>query len=107
MQEVGEPHLMFADETFLFCKAGIRSIKLLMETFVKFSKASGLNANANKSFLYIVRVNDHIKGHILRELEMEEGCFPFKYLGVPFHTIKLNSLEYQGLEDKIAMRLYH
>ena len=42
-------HLLFADDLMLFCSAREQSIKIIIELFTHFSKASGLVANLDKS----------------------------------------------------------
>ncbi|KAK4739833.1 hypothetical protein R3W88_003530 [Solanum pinnatisectum] len=52
----------------MYCRADIISVGLLNAAFMRFSKASGLQANVDKSSLYIVGVDDHTKQVILEKL---------------------------------------
>lgn len=61
-------HMCFADDFLMYCRADIISVKLLHEAFLKFSKASGLEANTEKSSIYIAGVADNTKQAILDEL---------------------------------------
>ncbi|XP_074315264.1 uncharacterized protein LOC141651449 [Silene latifolia] len=45
-------HLMFADDLLLFCKDEVKSICIIMELFKRFSTASGLCINNEKSDFY-------------------------------------------------------
>lgn len=52
-KKLGVAHVFFADDLLMFCKADIESVILLKQAFQNFSKASGLQANADKSVVYI------------------------------------------------------
>ncbi|XP_074292957.1 uncharacterized protein LOC141619833 [Silene latifolia] len=67
-------HLMFADDLLLFCKGDVRSICIIMEVFKRFSIASGLHINSDKSDFYCnvmapATVQKVLQG-CLRELEV-------------------------------------
>ncbi|KAJ8526485.1 hypothetical protein K7X08_028962 [Anisodus acutangulus] len=53
----------------------------ITQTFLKFSMASGLQANADKSSIYLAGISDHLKADILVELGYTEDILPFRYLG--------------------------
>ena len=76
-----------------------------MHTFHKFSRASGLEAKNSKSNVYVSGIDNQKKERILKYLHMEEGSFPFRYLGVPLHSKKLNSRDCRPLVDKIVGRI--
>ncbi|XP_049346797.1 uncharacterized protein LOC125811337 [Solanum verrucosum] len=83
-------HVCFADDLLMYCRADLISVRLLNETFMKLSRASGLQVNADKISLYIAGVVDHIKQELLKELGYTEGTMPFRYLGVPLVSKKLS-----------------
>ncbi|XP_070030161.1 uncharacterized protein [Nicotiana sylvestris] len=62
----------------MFCKADIQSIRLLNQTFLKFSEASGLQANSEKSSIYLAGISNAQRQDILQELGYPEGTLPFK-----------------------------
>ncbi|KAH0778513.1 hypothetical protein KY290_004940 [Solanum tuberosum] len=72
---------------------------------MKFSRASGLQANADKSSLYIAGVADHIKQELLKELGYTEGTMPFRYLGVPLASKKLSVNQFMPLIEKITVKV--
>lgn len=76
-------HVCFAYDLLMFCRADITSIKLLHETLMKFSRASGLQASAEKSSIYIAGVADYTKKELVDALGYKGGTMPFRYLGVP------------------------
>nr|XP_016494043.1 PREDICTED: uncharacterized protein LOC107813308 [Nicotiana tabacum] len=83
-QKLGVVHVCFADDLLMFCRADLQSLRLLRQTFQKFSEASGLQANAEKSATYLAGVSANQKQDILQELEFPESTLPFKYLGSTF-----------------------
>ncbi|XP_074271593.1 uncharacterized protein LOC141595528 [Silene latifolia] len=98
-------HLMFADDLLLFCKGDVPSIITILRTFATFSKSSGLNMIKGKSNAYFNGIKDSLKREILQISGMVEGAMPFKYLGVPIKTTRLNAKDYKPLIDKIMKRI--
>ncbi|XP_057246787.1 uncharacterized protein LOC130589531 [Beta vulgaris subsp. vulgaris] len=82
-------HLMFAGDLLMFPIADHSSLQLVFEAFSKFSHASGLVANLEKSNLYSAGVTEEEKSGLQLIVQMPMGSFPFKYLGVPLTTRKL------------------
>lgn len=61
----------------------------------------------NKSCVYVAGVSNGIREEILKELDMCEGSFPFRYLRVSLHTCKLNSKDCKVMVYKITTKLQH
>lgn len=83
-------HICFADDLLMYCRADLISLKLLNNAFNRFLKVTDLQANLDKSFLYVAGVPEHTKQSLLMELGFVEGSLPFRYLGVPLASRKLN-----------------
>lgn len=66
---------------------------------------SRLSDNLAKSYVYLSGVIDDVKSSILSLLNMDYGGFPFRYLGVPLYSKKLNALDYKSLIDKITAKI--
>lgn len=98
-------HVCFADDLLLFCRADSISIQLLHQAFLQFSKASGLEANPNKSSIYLAGVNQDFKADIISRLGVSEGMLPFRYLGIPLDSKKLDIQHYLPLIEKITARV--
>lgn len=73
----------------MFCRSYIESIKLLQGAFQRFSIASSLQANTDKSSIYMAGVITDERQTILQLLGFEEGTPPFRYLDVPMSSKKL------------------
>ncbi|XP_075074605.1 uncharacterized protein LOC142162181 [Nicotiana tabacum] len=104
-QKLGVVHVCFADDLLMFCRADLQSIRLLRQTFQKFSEACGLQANAEKSAAYLAGVSVNQKQDILQELGFPEGTLPFKYLGVLLATGKLTVIQCWPLVERITQRI--
>ncbi|XP_021741986.1 uncharacterized protein LOC110708209 [Chenopodium quinoa] len=83
----------------------LTSLKLLMQAFMKFSHASGLSANLDKSETFFGGVSDDENALFLQVLGMSAGCIPFRYLGVPLSSKKLSVLQCKPLVAKITSRV--
>ncbi|XP_019226216.1 PREDICTED: uncharacterized protein LOC109207700 [Nicotiana attenuata] len=93
------------DDLLMFCKADIQSIRLVKQTFLKFYEASGLQANAEKSSVYLAGISNAQRQDILQELGYPEGTLPFKYLGVPLASKKLSIIQCWPLVEKITQKI--
>jgi len=98
-------HICFADDLLMYCRADLISVKLMYAAFRNFSEASGLQANTEKSSIYIAGVTDHTKQSIIEALGFIEGTLPFRYLGVPLASQKLGVNAYLPLIEKITAKI--
>ncbi|XP_060177863.1 uncharacterized protein LOC132607802 [Lycium barbarum] len=104
-KRLGIMHICFADDLLMLCKAKKQSIKLLQVTFQKFSAASRLQANIDKSSIYMTGVKDDLKLDILQTLGFCEGTLPFKYLGVRLSSKKLTIAQCMHQVEKVTERI--
>ncbi|XP_021715257.1 uncharacterized protein LOC110683220, partial [Chenopodium quinoa] len=88
-EKLGITHIMFADDLLLFSRGDLISVQLLFEAFQKFSSASGLVANLDKSDVYFGGLTDSKQDTLQEALGMNKGSLPFRYLGVPLSAKKL------------------
>ncbi|XP_062114537.1 uncharacterized protein LOC133825639 [Humulus lupulus] len=61
------------------------SIKEVLE---EFAAATGLSINSGKSHIFFGGVNSNERTRIAQEINLSEGNFPLKYLGVPMRPTK-------------------
>ncbi|XP_059295552.1 uncharacterized protein LOC132048888 [Lycium ferocissimum] len=76
-----------------------------MTAFNHFSDVSGLKANVDKISLYVVGVSNELRTGPLTAMQFQLGELPFKYLGVPLSSRKLNISQCLPLVDKIIARV--
>ncbi|GAU38712.1 hypothetical protein TSUD_396400 [Trifolium subterraneum] len=100
-------NLCFADDILLFSRGDAGSVSLMLETFEKFSKSTGLKVNPSKCCIFFGGVDQCTLDDIKRITRFEEGKLPFRYLGIPMTSKKLAIHHYMGLIDKIVGRITH
>lgn len=98
---------LLVDDLLLFAKADVKFVTCIRDVFHEFSLSSGLSANLSKCSVYLAGVNQSIKNDILDILGMDEGFFPFKYLGIPLYSKKLNAMDCKMIVDRITRKLRH
>jgi hypothetical protein len=98
-------HLCFADDLLIFSEANVSSIKVIKVALAEFEELSGLKANPAKSSFYCSRISYRFKNTLLSDLQMKEGNFLVRYLGVPLISTRLSSADCGVLVDRITGRM--
>ncbi|KAJ9708505.1 hypothetical protein PVL29_000510 [Vitis rotundifolia] len=97
-------HLLFADDTIVFCEAKKEQLMHLSWILFWFEAASGLKINLAKS--EIIPVGE-VEG--MDELAVELGCrvgkLPAVYLGLPLGAPNKSISVWDGVEEKMRRRL--
>ena len=75
-------HLLFADDTLIFCEADLDHILFLHMILIWFVEVSSLKINLGKSELVPIGVM-HNFDLLLNVLGCKQGTLPMKYLGLP------------------------
>ena len=75
-------HLLFADDTLIFCDANIDQILILRMVLIWFEAVSGLKVNLDKSELVAVGAV-HNMDLLVAVLGCKQGSLLMKYLGLP------------------------
>ena len=97
-------HLLFADDTLVFCKDSREQLVYLSWILMWFVALSGLKINLSKSALLPVGSVENPKSLAL-ELGCNLGSLPTTYLGLPLGA-KHNSMRvWDGVEEKFMKRL--
>jgi hypothetical protein len=77
-------------------------MKLILSTF---EQLSGLKINFHKSEIFCFGKAKEHEVFYLQLFGCKVGTFPFRYLGLPMHTRKLNNKDWQMIEKRIEKRL--
>ena len=97
-------HLLFADDTIVFCEAKKEYLTNLSWILFWFEAASGLKINLAKSEVIPVG-----KVQRIEELAVELGCrvgkLPSVYLGLPLGVPNKAAYGWDGIEEKMRRRL--
>ncbi|KAL9237012.1 hypothetical protein vseg_011604 [Gypsophila vaccaria] len=80
---------------------------ILLKSFALFSNASGLMLNKSKSEAFFGGVKEELKTDILSVTSFSEGRFPFKYLGMPIQTKRLQKVDCECLVERICNRIHN
>jgi hypothetical protein len=75
-------HLLFADDTLVFCEANLDHLRYLHVHLLSFEVVSGLKVNLSKSVLVPVGNMDNV-AKLADILGYETSSLPLKYLGMP------------------------
>ena len=81
-EEVHITHLLFAEDTLVFCEDTKDQMANLSWILLWFKAISGLNINLEKSMIMPVGNVEDIEG-LTRELGCQYGTLPTTYLGLP------------------------
>ena len=75
-------HLLFADDTLVFCNANINQMLILHMVLIWFEAVSSLKINLGKSELVAVGTVHNME-ILVAVLGCNQGSLPMKYLGLP------------------------
>ncbi|XP_062100641.1 uncharacterized protein LOC133806567 [Humulus lupulus] len=99
-------NLCFVDDLVIFCKANIGSVQVVKQVFEDFCNSTSLKANINKSQVFFGGVSAAVKDQLLQILQLEEGTFPLKYMGIPMRPTKWKMIDCGDILKKIKLRLH-
>uniref|UniRef100_A0A803PD65 Reverse transcriptase domain-containing protein n=1 Tax=Cannabis sativa TaxID=3483 RepID=A0A803PD65_CANSA len=107
IMEYSTRRLSMAANQSNFSKVNIQSIQILKDVMNEFYATSGLAINTNKSQIYLGGVDNKAKHAIPREINLTEGKFRLKYLGVPLRPTKWRVEDCDVILKKIKPRLHN
>ncbi len=103
-QQVVISHLLFANDTLLFCDADLHQLASLCLAFTWFEAIYGLKINLGKSEIVLVGEVSNI--NILVDiLGCHLGSFPMKYLGMPLRASYKEKNIWNPILEKVEKRL--
>ncbi|RVW13005.1 LINE-1 retrotransposable element ORF2 protein [Vitis vinifera] len=102
--EINVSHLLFADDTIIFCEARQDHITYLSWILVWFEAASGLRINLAKSEVILVGEVEDIE-MLAVELGCKVGTLPSVYLGLPLGAKHKAMAMWDGVEARMRRRL--
>ena len=97
-------HLLFADDTLIFCEADLDQILILCMIFIWFEVVLGLKINLGKSELVLVGVVHNVDLFLV-VLGCKQGSLPMKYLGLPLGAKFKDKTIWNPILEKMERRL--
>lgn len=99
-------HLLFADDTLIFCKGNIISIRNLLKILNAYERALGQLINEGKSGFFIHSIHNN---SVARKIEEATGfvrhSFPHRYLGFPLVKGRCKKVHYTGILNTVQKRI--
>ncbi|GAA0159111.1 hypothetical protein LIER_38794 [Lithospermum erythrorhizon] len=94
-------YILFADDIFVFCRATVKEVEVVMQNLEDYELASGQKVNVEKSSVsFECRMVGDTKEAVMRILRMKEVQDQGKYLGLPSHIGRTKSSKY-GLRNAL------
>ena len=95
-------HLMYADDVVIFTNGSTRSIQELLFVLDTYEKWSGQRINKEKTTIFFSqKISLGRKRALMTMTGISEGCFPFKYLGVPIILGRLKHIHLPKMVNKV------
>nr|XP_016434745.1 PREDICTED: uncharacterized protein LOC107761094 [Nicotiana tabacum] len=101
---VNVSHLLYADDTLIFCGAESRQMFYLNITLLIFEALSGLHINMLKSVIYSVNEVTNL-AELAEILCCNTGSFPTTYLGLPLGAKFKATFSWGSVIEKFEKRL--
>ena len=102
--EIVISHLLYADDTIIFCDANAEQLMYLRWTLMWFEAFSGLKINLFKSEMIPMGGVDNVEA-LAAELGCGVGSLPTKYLGLPLGAPHRASGVWDSIEERFRNRL--
>ena len=99
-------HLLFADDSLLFCEAKITKFQQLLDILTQYEEAPGQAINKQKTTIFFSKnITSRIKEEIQKLLGAQVMTNCEKYLGLPMVGGKSKVNTFKGLQERITKRV--
>ena len=103
-EEMVISHLLYADDTLLFCRADNDELKFISWILMWFEAVSGLKINLNKSEILPIGPVANLE-ELASELGCKIGSLPTTYLGLPLGAKHKAQSVWDSVEERFRKRL--
>ena len=97
-------HLLFANDTLIFCDAEVDQLQYLSWTFMWFEAISGLKVNLSKTEAFLVGEDIPMETLAL-VLGCKIGSFPTTYLGLPLGVPYKSTRVWDAMKERFRKML--
>ena len=97
-------HLLFADDTILFCDADVEQILHIRLLLLSFQAVTGLKVNVHKSEMVPIGEVDDVQA-LADILGCRVGTLPISYLGMPLGALHNSPSIWNPILEKIGQKL--
>jgi hypothetical protein len=99
-------HLLFADDSLIFCKANKEEAQALKDIISLYESESGQKVNFDKSeIIFSKKVKDYAQISIIQTVGMKKVESFSKYLGMPTHLGRSKRQVFEFIQDRILKKL--
>lgn len=99
-------HMLFADDSYIYCKADVEEANKVVELLNTYENASGQRINRNKSSVFFsANVIDYNKNLVCQVLQISEADSSSKYLGLPNILDRNKSVIFGYLREKVKAKV--
>ena len=99
-------HLLFADDSILFCKAGAKDCRVLKHILQTYEEASGQKINTEKSSIFFSpNTSQEVKVEIFDTLGPMQDSRHTRYLGLPSFIGRSKKQVFSILKERIRQKL--
>ena len=99
-------HLLFADDSLLFCKATNQECSNILEILEVYGSCSGQQINRNKTTIFFSKLTSEEKReHIKQVLGVPEIKQYEKYIGLPSFVGKRKKASFEFIKEKVWRKL--
>ena len=99
-------HLLFADDSLLFCRATMEECGKVLELLSKYEEASGQKVNKSKTSIFFSKTtNAEVKRDIKEAWGVSEIMHYERYLGLPSFVGKGKKASFNYIKEKVWRKL--
>ena len=103
-EELELSHLLYADDTLLFCKDNPDHLAYMGWILMWFEDLSGLKINLGKSEIFLIGGRENVEA-LTAELGCKDGTLPTTYLGLPLGASQKLVGIWDPIEERFGRRL--
>jgi len=99
-------HLLFADDSLLFFRAGQEQAEVIKSVLQSFERCTCQQINPAKcSVMFSEKCSNELQAQVRNILHIDRAVFDAKYLGLPTPFGRMKGARFQHLKERLSKRL--